>query len=265
MTNADGAARALMDVRMNRQRIAALPAGIAPASVEDAYALQPAVRRLIGEKVGGRQIGWKIGCTNPSAQAHLGIDEPFYGGVFERTTFTSPATVRASDFFMTVIEAEIGFRMKDDLPAAAAPYDPDSVAGAVECVLPCMEIVDSRYDEWTTIGAPHIIADNGSHGAWVHGAPVSDWQDIDLSELEVELLANGERVREGNGFAVMGNPLNALTWLANVRAVYARDGLKAGDVISTGTTIDVYGAKAGDHLLADFGALGQVELTIDKG
>lgn len=125
-----------------------------------------------------------------------------------------------------------------------------------------MEIVDSRYHEWTTIGAPHIIADNGSHGGWVQGAPVADWQEIDLAELDVVLRANGEVVREGNGFAVMGNPLNALTWLANVRAVYAGEGLEAGDVISTGTTIDVYDAKAGDELVADYGPLGEVRLKL---
>ncbi|WP_416898696.1 MAG: 2-keto-4-pentenoate hydratase [Minwuia sp.] len=261
MDNAEGAARALMEARSNAARIPRLPEGLAPADPEGGYAIQKVHRKLLGEKL-GRQIGWKIGCTNPTAQAHIGIDEPFYGGVFEKMAQASPATFAASGLFMTVIEAEIGFRLKDDLPAAAAPYDPDSVADAIDYAMPCIEIVDSRYDDWTTIGAPHIIADNGSHGAWVHGAPVADWRDHDLSEIEVLLTCNGETVREGNGFAVMGNPINPLTWLANVRAVYAREGLKAGDYISTGTTIDVYPAKAGDVLKADFGPLGAVELTI---
>lgn len=262
MDKAERAARELMDARKNRRRIPALSPEAQAASVEEAYELQRAVRRLIGEEVGGRQIGWKIGCTNERAQAHIGIDEPFYGGIFERTAWQSPAEVDSSAFFMTVIEAEIGFVMGEDLPAAAAPYDPSSVAEAIKAALPCVEIVDSRYDDWTTIGAAHIIADNGSHGGWVRGAPVADWQDIDLSELEVSLSAGGREVRQGNGFAVMGNPINALTWLANVRAVYARDGLKAGDFVSTGTTIDVYPAKPGESLVADFGALGKVELSI---
>jgi len=263
MTDATAAAEALMQVRRSMSRIARLPDGMAPGTPEDGYAIQKALRPLLDAEFGGRQIGWKIGCTNPKAQEHLGIDEPFYGGVYERTAQTSPARYDSRGFFMTVIEAEIGFRLKDDLPAAAAPYDPGSVADAIDYAMPCIEIVDSRYDEWTTIGAPHVIADNGSHGAWVHGAPVANWQDFDLSEIEVELRANGEKVREGNGFAVMGNPINPLTWLANVRAVYAGEGLKAGDMISTGTTIDVYDAKPGDELVADFGPLGEVRLTLD--
>lgn len=261
MTDRNAAAEALMNVRRNRARIDRLAAGIAPESPEDGYSVQAVYREHLADVL-GKQLGWKIGCTNERAQEHLGIDEPFFGGIFAKTTQPSPATFPASDFFMTVIEAEIGFRMKEPLPAAAAPYDPGSVADAVHCVFPCMEIVDSRYHEWTTIGAPHIIADNGSHGGWVQGAPVADWQEIDLAELDVVLRANGEVVREGNGFAVMGNPLNALTWLANVRAVYAGEGLEAGDVISTGTTIDVYDAKAGDELVADYGPLGEVRLKL---
>jgi 2-keto-4-pentenoate hydratase len=261
MTNAGAAAEALMNVRRNRARIARLPEGLVPNGAEDGYSIQAIHREHLAE-IFGRQTGWKIGCTNEVAQRHLGIDEPFFGGIFPTTTQASPATFAASDFFMTVIEAEIGFRMREPLPAAAAPYDPGSVADAVECVFPCIEIVDSRYNDWETIGAPHIIADNGSHGGWVQGAPVADWHEIDLPEVEVVLRANGEIVREGNGFAVMGNPLNALTWLANVRAVYAGEGLEAGDVISTGTTIDVYGAKAGDELVADYGPLGEVRLKL---
>lgn len=262
MTNANAAAEALMNVRRNRARIERLPDGMAPDTPEEGYAIQKVFRPIYSGEAGGTQIGWKIGCTNEKAQAHLGIDEPFYGGIYANTTQVSPAEFQASGFFMTVIEAEIGFRLRDPLPAAAAPYDPGSVADAIECAFPCMEIVDSRYHEWTTIGAPHIVADNGSHGGWVHGNPVDNWHELDLAEVEVTLKANSELVREGNGFAVMGNPLNALTWLANVRAVYANDGLKAGDVISTGTTIDVYDAKAGDELIADFGPLGEVRLKL---
>ncbi|ANK83071.1 MAG: hypothetical protein TEF_21410 [Rhizobiales bacterium NRL2] len=262
MDRAEEAAQQLMDVRTGRRRIAALPPELAPADPEAAYGIQRHMRRLIGEGGGGRQIGWKIGCTNERAQAHVGIDEPFYGGVFEATAWTSPAEIDASGFFMTVIEAEIGFLMGEDLPAAAAPYDPGSVADAVKAVLPCIEIVDSRYEDWTGVGAAHMIADNGSHGGWIRGAPVADWQALDLSEIEVTLSVDGKTVREGNGFAVMGNPINALTWLANVRAVYARDGLKAGDFVSTGTTIDVYPAKAGESLVADFGPLGEVRFRI---
>jgi len=263
MSRHDDAARALMQARDAKQRLALLPEACRPTDVPGAYAIQAAHRALMTKGGFGKQIGWKIGCTNEKAQEHLGINEPFYGGMFAGTARRTPARYAADGFFMTVIEAEIAFCMKEPLPAAAAPYDPGSVADAVDYVMPSLEIVDSRYESWTTIGAPHIIADNGSHGAWVSGEPVRNWGEIDLADLDVTLFADGVQVREGNGFAVMGNPLNALTWLANVRAVYAGEGLQAGDVITTGTTIDVYDARRGEHLMADYGPLGQIELYID--
>lgn len=261
-SEAEAAAAALMGARRARQRLKALPAEAMPADIAAAYHVQEAVRRYLAAGPGGRQIGWKIGCTNETAQRHVGIDEPFYGGIFERSSHVSPATVVGGDFFMTVIEAEVGFLIGDDLPAAAAPYDPGSVGDAVAAAVPAIEIVDSRYLDWTTIGAAGLIADNGSHGAWVRGAPVQDWQALELAELEVRLFRNDEEVRTGHGGNVMGHPLNALTWLANVRAIYGGEGLAAGDWVSTGTTIHVYEAKPGDRLRAEFGTLGVVELNI---
>ena len=81
--------------------------------------------------------------------------------------YDGPATLAADDFFMRVIGPEFAFEMGEDLPPRGAPYDADRVAKAVKAVLPAVEIVDSRYDDWTTIGDPSLIADNACTGAWV--------------------------------------------------------------------------------------------------
>jgi 2-keto-4-pentenoate hydratase len=78
----------------------------------------------------------------------------------------------------------------------------------------------------------------------------------------VQLIINGQLKDEGSGAAVLGHPLNALTWLAN--ALNARElGLKAGDRITTGVTTDIYLAGAGDLVEADFGPVGRVTLRIE--
>jgi len=59
---------------------------------------------------------------------------------------------------------------------------------------------------------------------------------------------------------VLGHPLNALEWLVN--SLGARGlGLKAGQYVTTGVTTEVYMAQRGDRIMADFGAVGAVELT----
>ena len=47
------------------------------------------------------------------------------------------------------------------------------------------------------------------------GAPVTDWRRLDLAQATARLTINGREIGRGKGGDVMGNPLNALAWLAN--------------------------------------------------
>ncbi len=117
-----------------------------------------------------RTIGYKIACTNAIAQRFLNMPEPFYGRLLAASTFDSPARLAAADFFMRVIESEFAFQFASDLPLSArALLDRDQIAEALAGVLPGIEIVDSRFTSWTTVGAPSLIADNACHGAWGQG------------------------------------------------------------------------------------------------
>jgi 2-keto-4-pentenoate hydratase len=214
------------------------------------------------EHYGGGILGHKIACTNTSAQVLLNVDGPFRGKLLSSFCFDSPARLKTGDFFMRVIEAEFAFRMAHDLPPASTPRQSEEVADAVEGVIPAIEIVDSRFNSWTTIGAPSLIADNACNGAWVKGALLTRWRDIDLAAQAVNLVVNGKVVRQGSGSAVLGHPLNALLWLVN--SLNARGlGLKAGQYITTGITTDVYMAERGDVITADFGPVGTAELRFD--
>lgn len=248
-----------MEVRRNRVRLDALPDDCSPGDTAAAYAVQAAHADRLAALQGGAPVGYKIGCTNVTAQAQLGIDEPFYGRLFPAAVHDSPARLGADDFFMRVIEAEFAFQMIDDLPAAAAPYDLDGVASAVGAVVPAVEIVDSRYTDWTTAGAAALIADNGSHGALVRGGATAAWREIDLEAAPVTLSVAGAVVREGVGANALGHPLHALAWLANTLC-FSGGGLRAGDLVSTGTCIEVYFADPADRIVADFGDLGSVEV-----
>ncbi|MBF0290015.1 MAG: fumarylacetoacetate hydrolase family protein [SAR324 cluster bacterium] len=112
-------------------------------------------------------------------------------------------------------------------------------------------------------GAPSLIADNAANGAWVQGpASSADWRKLDLSAHSVTLIVNGETKLIGSGAEVLGHPLNPLVWLANALREKGM-GLKAGNLITTGVCTDVYFAEPGDHIVADFGVLGQAELSFN--
>ncbi|MEO8099897.1 MAG: fumarylacetoacetate hydrolase family protein [Acidobacteriota bacterium] len=256
------AATLLERARTGMRRLAELPADVRPQTNEAAYACQAELVPQLLQQMGGTAIGYKIACTNEIAQRQLHVDGPFFGRLLAATTLDSPARIQASQYFMRVMEAEFAFRMARDLAPAASPRTRDEVADAVAGVLPGIEVVDSRFDSWTTVGTPSLIADNACHAAWIRGALVTDWRGIDLAAQKVRLVINGALIGEGSGAAVLGHPLNALHWLAN--ALNARgSGLCAGDYVTTGVTTDIYLASAGDRVLADFGSLGCVELAID--
>ena len=250
----------LSEARINRKRLAELPEQVRPKNPEEAYQCQEILVQQLLAHYGGTVIGYKIACTNPTAQRQLSVDGPFYGHLLSSFCADSPGRLPAGDFFMRVIEAEFGFRMARDLPPVSTPRQREDVAAAVEGVIPGIEIVDSRFESWTTIGALSLTADQACNAAWVKGRLLEDWQD--LAAQAVTLTVNGSVLREGTGGAVLGHPLNALLWLTNMLSSRGL-GLKAGQYITTGVTTEVYMAERGDVITADFGPVGTAQLTFD--
>lgn len=254
--NVERIARLLADARFHRSRLTDLHF----SSQEEAYAVRELVVKRWLAHYGGRILGYKIACTNASAQQYLGVDSPFYGNLFSSLSYESPAHLKADDFFMRVMEAEFGFLIGRDLSPGS--HTRDEIAAAVEGVLPGIEIVDSRYTSWTTMGAAALIADNACHGAWVKGELVRDWRGIDLASQAVQLVVNRKVVATGSGAAALGHPLNALEWLVGKLGSHGL-GLSAGDYITTGVTTDTYMAQVGDAVRAEFGPVGSVELVFE--
>ena len=252
----------LCDARTKHLRLAELPEAVRPKTPEEAYRCQDILVQQLLDHYGGAGIGYKIACTNVTAQRQLNVDGPFHGRMTSAFCFDNPARIGAEQFFMRVVEAEFAFRMARDLPPVSADRSIVEVGKAVEGVLPSIEIVDSRFDDWTTIGVLSLIADNACHAAWVKGSLVEDWRGIDLAAQTVRLTVNGNLHREGSGGAVLGHPLNALTWLANQLSAQGR-GLKAGQYVTTGVTMEVYMGQRGDQITADFGPLGAVKLAFE--
>jgi 2-keto-4-pentenoate hydratase len=262
-------AQFLSDAWTGRSRLAALPDSVRPKTASEAYECQAELVDRLGVHYGGEIIGYKIACTNPVAQAQLNVPGPFYGRLISSFCSESPARLDASRFFMRVVEAEFAFRLARDLPPTAAEggkrhaaRSREELADAIEGVIPGIEIVDSRFHDWTTIGVLSLIADNACNAAWVRGPLLQDWRGIDLAAQEVRVMVNGELQREGSGSAVLGHPLKAFEWLVNTLSEQGV-GLKEGQYITTGVTTEVYMAEPGDHITADFGAVGSAEVEFE--
>ena len=256
------AADALFDMRLSKRAAAALPADAVPPSLADAYVAQAALVRQMLARLGGTAIGYKAAATNVTAQRQMDVDGPFFGTLLAATSHASPAALRAADFTLRIVEAEFGFEMGADVPPPSLPYTAETITPFIAFALPVIEVVDHRFHDWRTVGAPSLAADNAIHGAWVMGEPVRDWRHFDLSTHSVSVIVNGAPWRVGSGANVLGNPLNVVAWLANELPKHGRT-LRKGERVSTGTTAEVYFASAGDCVRADFGPLGAAEVRFE--
>ena len=225
-----------------------------------AYAIQDKLLPKLLAQYGGNKIGYKIGCTSKGAQQLLNTDMPVYGQMISAWTYDSPATLKATDFTMMVIEPEFAFTLAADVPEGE--YDEVGIRPFIGSIIPSIEIVHHRLSDWSYFDAPTLIADNAIHGAWIPGVAHSDWQALDLPRHEVKLYADEVLVSEGRGDVVLGNPLAAMAWIANTLQRYGH-ALQAGEVVTTGVCMPVYRAKVGEKIRANFGILGDVEVVFE--
>jgi 2-keto-4-pentenoate hydratase len=163
---------------------------------------------------------------------------------------------------MKVMELEFAFRMGRDLPPRSAPYTEAEVLDAVATLHPAIEIPDSRYEHFETVGLPQLVADNACAHRFVLGpAAPEGWRGLDLAAHRGRVSKNGAVAGEGIGSNVLGGPVIALTWLANELSRHGLT-LAAGQVVTTGTCLVPLPIAAGDHLEGDLGSLGRVSVTI---
>ena len=263
-TNADGrhtaAADLLWDHWRNGTRLTAIPVALRPRTREEGYAVQATLERRTAAPL----AGWKIAATSVAGQRHINVDGPLAGRLLRERVFDSGVSLPFGSNHMRVAEAEFAFRMARTLEPRVEPYDVSEVLLAVGTLHPAIEVPDSRYDDFTIVGAPQLIADNACAHYFVLG-PATDasWRDIDLVEHRVTgAIADGPR-HEGKGANVLGDPRVALAWLASELSGLGI-ALQAGQVVTTGTCIVPLPIAPGDRVEMNFGVLGTVSCELRR-
>ncbi|SHL57027.1 2-oxo-3-hexenedioate decarboxylase/2-keto-4-pentenoate hydratase [Bradyrhizobium lablabi] len=253
------AAKTIAAARRDRTPLPPLAGDAAPKTEADGYRIQDALHGLLSVDFGA-MVGYKIGCTSPVMQQYLNIPHPCGGGVFAKGVYESGASLSTKDFVRVGVECEIAVKLARDLVSTEAPFTAEWVGEAIEAYLPAIEIVDDRYVDWQTIGAPMLVADDFFAAGCVLGEPVARSSAPDLAAVVGRAIINGAEVGRGTGADVLGHPHNALAWLANHLA--AKDkGLRAGEIVLTGSLIKTVWLKAGDHVVMELAGLGTVDAT----
>ncbi len=242
------AANVLVEAWRTRTRVPGLPDGCRPVTVEEAYAIQAAVARAMGGVA-----GWKTGASSPTA-------EPSRAPLLAGLVSLGPVTFAAGAFHLLGIEAEIAFRVGRDLLPRLVPYSRAEVLAALDTLHPAIEVVDSRFRDREAVDELSRVADNQSNGHLVYGAPVADWRPVDLTRQPVRLTVDGAVVAEAIGGNTGGDPLRGVEWLANHLAARG-GGLRAGEIVTTGSCTGLLFVKPGAVVVAEFPGLRSVGLA----
>ncbi len=251
-------AECIVELFRSRRPTEVLPAELYPASLDEAYAIGRAFQEIEEARGRGAIAGYKIGLTTPVMQKLCGVDEPCYGVIFAREVHHRRAALSAGDYCRIGAETEIAFQLGEDLPRSR---DRNHVAAAVESCMAAIELIeDLRYD-YKRLDAAAMVAGNVWNAGVVLGAPVSDWQRLDLARVTARLSINGREIGSGNGGDVMGHPLNALGWLADKLAA-AGTPLRRGMIVMTGSMVPIQYPVAGDRVLIEISGLGTAELVV---
>ena len=238
--------------------IESLPEYCRPSSRSEGYAIQAEVARLSEQPL----FGWKIAATSTDGQKHIGVDGPLAGRLLAGRVMQSGSQLVLGNNLMRVAEAEFAFRMRKPLAPRPEEYTMQEVLAAVESLHPAIEIPDSRYTDFATVGAPQLIADNACACWFIFGEETqADWRGYNLAAHAVTAWRNDALAAKGIGANVLGDPRVALTWIANELRTQGI-GLGAGETVTTGTCVLPQAIAAGDTIRADFGDLGSVSVEI---
>lgn len=231
-------------------------------TLEDAYAVQRAGIELRSAR-GDRPVGLKLGFTSRAKAEQMGVHDVIVGVLTARMQVPDGDSVDRASFIHPRIEPEIAFR----LGRAVDLSDPtDDLADAVIAIAPALEIIDSRYRDFS-FSLADVVADNTSAAAFVVGA----WQGFglagggtDVSNLGVVLEVDGRVVETGSTAAILGNPLRALDSFKRMARLHGLE-LPSGSVLLAGAATAAVPLTSGSVVEASVTGLGRVSVRVSGG
>lgn len=244
------------NAQMNKEAMEKITNSYPELTIEEAYEIQ----RLSMEKsisADNPFIGWKMGLTSKAKQQQVGVDSTIYGrlteGMFLRTN-----QIVASDYIHPRVEPEIAFTFKKAL--AGENLTPQQVWAAVEYVYLALEVIDSRYENFS-FSLPDVIADNASSTKFLLGSQPYAPTTTNWAAVQVSLYQNNEKKYEGAGAAILEHPIYSVIELLNLLSKEGR-GIIPGEIVLAGAMTDAVAVKGDDVVTADYGQLGILTLHV---
>jgi 2-keto-4-pentenoate hydratase len=238
---------ALLAARQTGEAIAP-PSRTSPnMTIAEAYAVQHAV--IAGRNGQQRPVrGYKVALLDP----------PIFGEILAQDVVLDGGTISLATCITPKIEPELAFVFGDALQGDDLLLT--DVLAATRFVLPAFEFVDSRIDGGLANPTQDPVCDNGLFTNMVLGSPVRTIDTLDPRNIEVTVAIDGEVADVGSTSRASAHPAHAVLQLLKHLHQFGR-GLKAGDVVLSGTCTPPLPVTAGNRVVAEFAGLGSVSVT----
>lgn len=234
------------------------PAGpVAPdMDMTDAYCAQEMFVERLKPSL-GEAVGYKAGLTAKPVQERFGATEPARGVLLEKMLLPDGASVPANFGARPVWEADMLLVIKDEGINTAGT--PEEAVRHVAAMRPFIELPDLVVAPDVKLDAPLLTAINVGARAGVTGpeVPLPPTAETVKALENVRIVAtdaSGAVLAENSGAATLGNPLNALLWLARNLKASGR-GLRAGDLVSVGSFSPLVPPKPGQAVTVRYEGL----------
>lgn len=253
----DRCAGLLAQAEADRRPIEPLTAMFPQLDVADAYRVQQAnVQRRLAR--GERIVGHKIGLTAKAMQELFKVDEPDYGHLLDTMMHPAGRPLGLETLIDPQIEVEPAFVLGRRLQGPG--LSEADVLKATQCVMVCLEVIDSRIIGWR-IRLPDTVADNGSSARVVLGPRMVPPAGLALDDLATELELDGKVVETGNTSAILGHPAKSIAWLANRIAAFGL-ALEPGHYVLPGTCTRSVRLRGHRRVAGRIAGLGEVVLQL---
>lgn len=183
----------------------------------------------------GAPVGYKVGLTGKAMQERLGVRHPVAGVLLQRMLLAPGTPVPADYAARPLVEADLVAVIGD--AGVNQAKTPAEVLAHLSAIRPFIELADLALAPDEKPSADSITAINVGARLGVMGEPIAIEPGFAerLATMTVSLTdGSGKVLAQAPGAAILGNPLNAVIWLAQDLASRG-EALQPGQMVSLGS------------------------------
>lgn len=249
---------------LNQARVTGTPISQLSGRIENfprpaAYSIQE-LGIEFREKKGEKIVGLKMGLTSEAKRRQMNLDAPLYGVLTDKMEVKNQGTYHLKGSIHPKIEPEVAFFINKNLEGEVTR---EEVLAACSGVCATLEILDSRYEHFKYFSMEDVIADNSSSSHFILGPILKDFSHLNLKNLAMKMLVNGEVRESGSSEAISGDPVVSVIELC--RLLKERNKfLPAGSVVLAGAATTAVALEKGMTVKLEVEGLEDVIVKIEE-